>query len=100
MPEVKTGPVAATLVDDIDAVPGTPGAFEYFVSGADKETPAGMIYCCRPCGCDVIGALDFKPHPSPSWHWDGNREKPTLTPSVHQVGHYHGWLRAGTWISC
>jgi Family of unknown function (DUF6527) len=30
-----------------------------------------------------------------SWGWDGNEDKPTLTPSIHCVGHWHGWVRAG-----
>lgn len=29
------------------------------------------------------------------WEWDGNREHPTLTPSLHWVDVWHGWLRAG-----
>lgn len=34
-----------------------------------------------------------------SWGFDGNLEKPTLTPSVHHVGHWHGWVRAGRMVS-
>lgn len=34
-----------------------------------------------------------------SWEWDGNREKPTLNPSVHHIGHWHGWIRAGRMVS-
>lgn len=91
----------ATLVSDIDA-PGTPpGAFEFYTSGGRQS--AGMLYVC-PCGCGMQGALAFKPDPSPSWHWDGNREKPTLSPSVHHLidgkTHWHGYLRAGIWESC
>jgi hypothetical protein len=29
------------------------------------------------------------------WGWDGNEDAPTLTPSVHTIGHWHGWVRAG-----
>jgi hypothetical protein len=98
--EVKTPPVPATRVDDIDAVKATPGAFEYYVSDyTGRETPAGIIYRCL-CGCGLTGALAFRPGPRPSWHWDGNRDKPTLSPSVHHVGHWHGYLRAGVWVSC
>lgn len=88
--------VTAQRVDDIEE-DAPAGAFEYFSSG-DREI-AGMIYAC-PCGCGRLVALDFRPHPSPSWEWDGNTEKPTLSPSVHDVGHWHGWLRAGIWESC
>jgi hypothetical protein len=99
MSEVKTPPVVAKMCDDIDAVEATPGAFEFYVSRGSMGKPAGLIYCC-PCGCGRTGALAFRPAPSPSWEWDGNREKPTLKPSVHHVGHWHGYLRDGVWVSC
>lgn len=92
--------VKAQMVDDTDNAPA--GAFEYYKSG-DREY-AGMIYCC-PCGCGKIGVLAFRPHPSPSWEWDGNKETPTLSPSVHDIPaggktHWHGYLRNGVWESC
>jgi hypothetical protein len=34
-----------------------------------------------------------------SWEWDGNQEKPTLTPSINSVGAWHGWVRAGRMVS-
>jgi hypothetical protein len=97
MAEVVTAPVKATMFDDIDDVSSTPGGFEYFRAG--ERYPAGMIYSC-PCGCGAKGSLNFRPHASPSWEWDGNTEAPTLSPSVHHVGHWHGWLRNGVWESC
>lgn len=30
-----------------------------------------------------------------AWGWDGNPNTPTLTPSVHTIGHWHGWVRNG-----
>lgn len=29
------------------------------------------------------------------WGWNGDSDKPTLTPSVHTIGHWHGWVRDG-----
>lgn len=29
------------------------------------------------------------------WSWDGNEDAPTLTPSLHAVGVWHGWVRYG-----
>ena len=29
------------------------------------------------------------------WGWNGDEDKPTLTPSVHAHGHWHGWVRDG-----
>ncbi len=34
-----------------------------------------------------------------SWQWDGNIEKPTLTPSLHAVGIWHGYMRNGNLVS-
>lgn len=101
MAEVKTTPVKATLVDDIDDN-NTPGAYEFFDGTKGDGRIHGMVYCC-PCGCGVHGVLYFR-RPDrkefhPSWEWNGNKESPTLTPSVHHIGHWHGWLRNGVWES-
>lgn len=29
------------------------------------------------------------------WTWDGNEDKPTLNPSLHAVGVWHGYVRNG-----
>ena len=36
----------------------------------------------------------------PDWQWDGNREAPTLTPSIQRRGacNWHGYLRAGKFV--
>ncbi|WP_425909333.1 DUF6527 family protein [Nitrobacter sp. TKz-YC02] len=39
----------------------------------------------------------FKPADGPSWQWNGSLDKPTLTPSMHHVGHWHGWRTDGIW---
>lgn len=97
MAEVKTAPVKAQRFEDIDEVDKHAGAFEFYRK--DDRYPAGMIYSC-PCGCGTGGSLAFRPHASPSWDWDGNWDAPTLSPSVHHVGHWHGYLRNGVWESC
>lgn len=98
--------VTARRVDDIDAAGNVPGAFEYYAEG--DRAVAGMVYIC-PCGCGSHGDLPFRPATPahPSWQWDGNREAPTLDPSVHDIyrkdgqikTHWHGWLRKGVWTS-
>ncbi len=37
--------------------------------------------------------------PGTYWEWDGNKEAPTLQPSLHWIGVWHGWMRAGEIIS-
>ena len=29
------------------------------------------------------------------WSWDGNEDEPTLSPSLHAVGEWHGWVQNG-----
>lgn len=41
-----------------------------------------------------------KPIPSPAtWGWNGNKEKPTLEPSINTIGIWHGWLRDGNLVT-
>lgn len=59
--------------------------------------------CYFPCplrpgrDCHVL----LKPWPilAPTWDWDGNREKPTLSPSINCNGNgccgWHGFIQAG-----
>ena len=35
----------------------------------------------------------------PVWQWNGNRDAPTLMPSINVVGRWHGWLRDGKLIN-
>ena len=35
-----------------------------------------------------------------SWQWDGQRERPTLSPSILRFDVWHGYLRAGRWEAC
>ena len=94
MAEIRTPDTRAIRCEDIDEVDRRPGAFEYYRAG--ERYPAGLIYNC-PCGCGARGSLAFRPHPAPSWQWDGNVEQPSLTPSVNHVGHWHGFLTRGVW---
>lgn len=50
--------------------------------------PTGYLMNCLPVakGDNVPGV---------HWGWDGDEEQPTLTPSVHCTGHWHGWIRRG-----
>lgn len=39
--------------------------------------------------------IDHKNHCNAEWRWNGNEERPTLTPSLHAVGLWHGYVRDG-----
>lgn len=42
--------------------------------------------------------IDHPNHCGAKWSWDGNEDAPTLYPSLHAVGTWHGWCRAGELI--
>jgi len=78
--------------------------------GLERGRVIGMIHVLPGAG---FGHLNIRPYAgsAASWEWDGNVEKPTLSPSVHALpaepkGDYpgrigwHGWLRNGRWVSC
>lgn len=58
----------------------------------------GHSFCCIPIR--PIPDAGKNVNSGASWEWDGNEEAPTLTPSVHQIGHWHGFIRAGRMVSC
>lgn len=84
-----------------------PGAYR-FIGPADA--PTGLHFNC-PCGCGAMFGARLNPG---GWTWDGNREAPTLTPSLgcyptrgkassigmDGVYHWHGHLRAGVFEEC
>lgn len=99
--------VKAIIVPDIDGDPGRePGAVEFRPYHLKPDQIAGIGFRC-PCGCGSEGYLPirmegFPRTQTPEWEWDGNREKPTLHPSVFNKGlpcKWHGWLRNGEWVT-
>lgn len=82
--------------DDDAVLDGPPGSFYI------TETEAGKVMWLKlPDG--VASAINLRPHMAdtgPNWEWDGNEDKPTLTPSVHRVGSWHGFVRNGRMESC
>ncbi|MCL6708608.1 DUF6527 family protein [Pseudomonas sp. R2.Fl] len=104
MAEIRTPPVTARFIADRDefAQENIAGAVHVDRHG-DGSGEVSFWYRC-PCGCGAKGMLlvgdGFKPADGPSWNWNGMVDKPTLLPSVHHVGHWHGWLKDGVWTSC
>jgi Family of unknown function (DUF6527) len=62
-----------------------------------------LLFVC-PCGCKKVRTVPVKmqPNPAHAWWWDGQKESPTLKPSIQIVGEcqWHGWLTAGEWRQC
>jgi hypothetical protein len=79
------------------------GQFCYVVDS--KGTKIGLQSCLPNAGNHGEpnwGSTMFKNHGTKNreWVWDGNVEKPTLSPSIHRVGHWHGHLKKGYFKSC
>lgn len=106
--------VPATLFDSVEQAKGTPGGIAF------DEEGRGLWYVC-PCGCNVADLLPFHVPGGkrPSWQWNGDRQRPTLQPSIHhRIGradlkvkwdpnneehwetHWHGYLRNGVFEEC
>jgi hypothetical protein len=69
------------------------------------RTPDGQIrnIAMMLPGQTVPQAIDIAPHGThgrPQWTLSGDLERPTLSPSIHLVGFWHGWLREGRFVSC
>lgn len=105
MSEVKTEQVSAQHIAEEDfRHKGLGEAAGVFHVGKPAENGVQTFWYRCPCGCGAGGPLivgnGFKPNTKrPSWKWNGSTEKPTLHPSVHHVGHWHGWLTDGVWRS-
>ena len=96
--------VEATFVQDIRGEGGdVPGAIEMRHMGLDPAKHiAGFAFRC-PCGCGGESWLPIANGDRDGWQWNGNREKPTLTPSILQSGFackWHGYLTDGEFRPC
>lgn len=79
-----------------------PGAAVWVKRYGSEEIGALDITC--PCGCGYVHSITIRPAGTerPSWEWDGNKEKPTLQPSLLMKTPcgWHGYLRAGNFEEC
>lgn len=71
-------------------------------AGQEKTFSFRCPLHARRCGdLLIIGKTHIKHDPQgqnggrAQWAWDGNREKPTFSPSVDCKGCWHGYIRAG-----
>lgn len=61
------------------------GAWSLFIGIPDIEI--GFVIVRIP----VMQAAKIPKH----WEWDGDKDKPTLIPSIHTIGTWHGWVHDG-----
>lgn len=101
----------AVNVPHYEDIKGRAGHFIWTgLHGVESGGPYGMMFAC-PCGCGQYGSVHFDlpavrawgaDHNTrmTMWQWDGNKEKPTLSPSIMHDNHWHGYLRAGVFEEC
>ena len=73
-----------------------PGTAQWTEETANAQS---LLFIC-PCGCAKVRSVPVKGERK--WNWNGDRELPTLTPSIKIVGecNWHGWLTKGEWRTC
>lgn len=76
--------------------------FTHFPHGAKPTDERLTLYFCLPGEkrWSPIHVQRGGPGGERVWGWDGNFDKPTVTPSIHWVDHWHGHLVAGRFVSC
>lgn len=78
-----------------DGADGQPGDF-WFMEG-DKW----LGFNCPDCGEPAVIPIRLSVEMTrKGWTWDGNREAPTLTPSIMRMSgcRWHGFLQGGVWV--
>ena len=90
---------------DLHGPDAKPGMFCWNFGFAGEEVhrvlwhilPEGSVGCIpiEPLGPKTREALKGRDGKTHTWEWDGNLDKPTLKPSVHLIGRWHGWFRHG-----
>lgn len=75
----------------------------------EKDSADASLNFVCPCGCGEVDFITVKrPIGNPNvyqreWKWDGNRETPTITPSILRRGskcQWHGYLTNGEFVNC
>lgn len=87
--------------DEIEAAGKPAGAYAFTVMQSGEV--AGVQFVC-PCGCGHMSYLSLSPdHPSPVWTWNGDKDRPTMKPSIFNTGlpcRWHGYLTDGEFREC
>jgi Family of unknown function (DUF6527) len=85
-----------------------PGHFTFSSPDADGTRYLHMVLpSSRERGSVCAIPVKQGPKTNGAWAWDGNVEKPTITPSIFHDYHspssdhaWHGWLKAGQFVGC
>jgi len=95
--------VKGKLVDSLFTRTPDPGDFQFYKESATSDAIGGMMFSC-PCGCGAVIGVNLSPNTGngPPWNWDGNKEAPTITPSVRHLDgcKWQGWIKNGEFHTC
>lgn len=83
--------IQAVKVDDLR----NPGDFKF-----SEELDCLYIILPGQKHPDAIPIQKGEPGEHRVWGWNGNIDKPTITPSIHLLHQWHGWLTDGVLKSC
>lgn len=100
----RAATVAARCVESVFAISWWAGHRHYAEPGAFSwEASGAMLIACPGCGA-VQHLPVFTGDTGGGWKWDGNRNAPTLHPSIWHdkdgICSWHGFLQAGVFRSC
>ncbi|MDX2234310.1 MAG: DUF6527 family protein [Hyphomonadaceae bacterium] len=99
-PRYGHAPIAMRLVPSKDEFHDNPdprvGDFFWIVDGVGRRRLAVNIPYGNLRGYSFSEwTIGHANHCGAQWSWDGNIDVPTLTPSLHAIGVWHGFVRAG-----
>ena len=88
-------PVVMRRVAEVSPDGGPPGDFTW------HATDNGWRYLEFLCPRGCWHMVPVAGHPQ-SWAWNGNEDKPTLTPSLKDMGEcgWHGFITEGSLTTC
>ena len=80
-------PLPLTFLDPLPIWENTvPGSAQW------NDGQSSLSFIC-PCGCASYIRLPIKPPQEKGWQWNGNKNKPSLTPSILNYNcRWHGFL--------
>lgn len=80
-----------------------PAGVVEWLSDVNGNQNSALAYTC-PCGCGSVGAISVNKGNKieKAWVWDGNVDKPSLTPSIQKIHgcRWHGYLTNGEFVPC
>lgn len=72
-----------------------PGDFFYEIEDGKRNIVIAMPCKGGDYGIYIAWSIGHKNACNAQWSWDGNEDVPTMNPSLHWVGAWHGFVKNG-----